>query len=177
MVMAGLGVGPSLPLFTLAIQNAVDVRFIGQATSASQFFRQTGATMGAAVMGAVLATTLGVSFAAIELPPPLLQASDASAARFVSTGGAGLPDQILDAYERLARDAVTTDQATELRLEGERAAASVASQVRAAFALATSRIYWLTAIVMALAAVLVLRIPELPLRTTHDRAEAAATEP
>lgn len=35
------------------VQNADDVRLIGQATSASQFFRQTGATVGAALMGAV----------------------------------------------------------------------------------------------------------------------------
>ncbi len=58
MVVCGLGVGPSLPLFTLAIQNAVDVRRLGQATSASQFFRQIGGSIGAAALGAVLAVTL-----------------------------------------------------------------------------------------------------------------------
>ena len=58
MVICGLGVGPSLPLFTLAIQNAVDVRRLGQATSASQFFRQIGGSIGAAALGAVLAITL-----------------------------------------------------------------------------------------------------------------------
>ena len=58
MVICGLGVGPSLPLFTLAIQNAVDVRRLGQATSASQFFRQIGGSLGAAALGAVLAVTL-----------------------------------------------------------------------------------------------------------------------
>ena len=42
MVICGLGLGPSLPLYTLAIQNAVDVRKIGQATSASQFFPAGG---------------------------------------------------------------------------------------------------------------------------------------
>ena len=31
-VMCGLGVGPAMPLFTLAVQNAADVRFIGQVT-------------------------------------------------------------------------------------------------------------------------------------------------
>ena len=33
MVICGLGVGPSLRLFTLAVQNAVDVRLLGQATA------------------------------------------------------------------------------------------------------------------------------------------------
>ena len=176
MVAAGLGVGPSMPLFTLAIQNAVDVRVIGQATSASQFFRQTRATVGAAILGTVLGTTLGVAFAEMELPPALLRSPDSSAEQFVSTGGAGLPDQIRSMYEGLARDATTVEEATELRQEGASVAASVASEVRTAFALATTRIYWLTTAVMLLASVLSLRIPELPLRTTHDRAHAAEAE-
>lgn len=62
MVVCGLGLGPAMPLYTLAIQNAVDVRRIGQATSASQFFRQIGGTIGAALMGTVLATTLAGAF-------------------------------------------------------------------------------------------------------------------
>lgn len=62
MLICGLGLGPSMPLYTLAIQNAVPVRAIGQATSASQFFRQIGGTVGAAVMGTVLAVTLAGAF-------------------------------------------------------------------------------------------------------------------
>ena len=58
MVICGLGVGPSLPLFTLAVQNAVDVRLLGQATSLAQFFRQIGGSIGAAALGAILAVTL-----------------------------------------------------------------------------------------------------------------------
>ena len=38
------------------------------------------------------------------------------------------------------------------------------------------RIYWLTAGIMALATVLAARVPELPLRTTHDRIEATRDE-
>lgn len=58
MVLCGLGLGPALPLYPLAIQNAVDPRMIGQATSASQFFRQMGGVVGAAIMGTVLTTGL-----------------------------------------------------------------------------------------------------------------------
>ncbi len=58
MVVCGLGVGPTLPLFPLAVQNAVDVRRLGQATSATQFFRQIGGAVGTAALGSVLALTL-----------------------------------------------------------------------------------------------------------------------
>lgn len=170
MVMAGLGVGPSMPLFTLAIQNAVEVRFVGQATSASQFFRQTGATVGAAIMGAVLASTLGFAFSAIDMPSAWLERSDTTVEELVSTGGAELPERIRSVYVDLADDAETAGQARALRAEGVAEAERVAAEVRRAFTLATSRIYWLTAVIATLAAALALRIPELPLRTTHDRA-------
>lgn len=54
MVICGLGIGPTLPLFPLAVQNSVDHSRIGQATAASQFFRQIGGLVGSAVLGAVL---------------------------------------------------------------------------------------------------------------------------
>jgi predicted MFS family arabinose efflux permease len=58
MVVCGLGLGPTLPLFPLAVQNAVEHSRIGQATAASQFFRQIGGLVGSAVLGAVLGVAL-----------------------------------------------------------------------------------------------------------------------
>jgi len=54
MAICGLGLGPTFPLYTLAVQNAVELRYVGQATSTGIFFRQIGGTAGAAVMGTVL---------------------------------------------------------------------------------------------------------------------------
>jgi EmrB/QacA subfamily drug resistance transporter len=68
MIICGLGVGPSLPLYTLAIQNAIDQRKVGQATSASQFFRQIGGTIGAALMGTILASSLTATFSTLQVP-------------------------------------------------------------------------------------------------------------
>jgi len=169
MALAGLGVGPSMPLFTLAIQNAVDVRMVGQATSASQFFRQIGATVGAAIHGTVLATTLGVAFATLQLPPALETMSAFDRQEMVSRGGAELPDRIRSAYDQRARGARTVADSVVLSARGDAAADRVDRDVREAFALATRRIYGLTAILMVVAAALSLRIPDLPLRTTHDR--------
>jgi EmrB/QacA subfamily drug resistance transporter len=58
MIILGIGLGPALPLYTLAVQNSVNPREIGAATSSSQFFRQVGATIGVAVFGTILATVL-----------------------------------------------------------------------------------------------------------------------
>ncbi len=58
MVSMGLGLGPSMPLYTLAVQNSVDPSRMGTASSATQFFRQIGSTLGTALLGAVLAASL-----------------------------------------------------------------------------------------------------------------------
>jgi EmrB/QacA subfamily drug resistance transporter len=58
MVLMGLGMGPSLPLYTLAIQNTVQPRQIGVATATTTFFRQLGSTVGVALAGVVFASTL-----------------------------------------------------------------------------------------------------------------------
>ena len=52
--LAGLGVGPVFPITTVAVQNAVDPRDLGAATSAAAFLRSLGSTIGVAVLGATL---------------------------------------------------------------------------------------------------------------------------
>jgi EmrB/QacA subfamily drug resistance transporter len=58
MVILGLGLGPALPIYLLAVQNAVNPQEIGAATGSSQFFRQIGSTIGVAIFGTILTTTL-----------------------------------------------------------------------------------------------------------------------
>ena len=54
MVILGLGVGATMQVTILAVQNAVDHRDLGVATSAAQFFRQMGGAFGAAAFGAIM---------------------------------------------------------------------------------------------------------------------------
>ncbi len=57
MFLLGLGVGPSLAGFTVAIQNAVPLDRLGVATSNLTFFRQIGGSVGLAVADTVFAST------------------------------------------------------------------------------------------------------------------------
>lgn len=58
MVALGLGVGLVMPVLTLAVQNAVDRKHLGTATSTVTFFRSIGSSLGAAIFGAVLINRL-----------------------------------------------------------------------------------------------------------------------
>jgi EmrB/QacA subfamily drug resistance transporter len=54
----GFGLGFTLQTIVTAIQNAVEFRDMGAATSSATFFRQMGGSIGAAVFGAVLSSRL-----------------------------------------------------------------------------------------------------------------------
>jgi EmrB/QacA subfamily drug resistance transporter len=58
MLIIGLGLGPSQSLFSTVAQNSAPPGQVGVVTSASQFFRQIGSTMGVAVVGALLTARL-----------------------------------------------------------------------------------------------------------------------
>jgi MFS family permease len=54
----GLGLGLTLQTIITAVQNAVEFRDLGAATSSTTFFRQMGGSIGAAAFGAVLSSRL-----------------------------------------------------------------------------------------------------------------------
>jgi EmrB/QacA subfamily drug resistance transporter len=68
MLVLGLGLGAVMQVLVLAVQNAVDYRNMGVATSGSLLFRQVGGSIGIAIVGAIFANRLSSNLAA-SLPP------------------------------------------------------------------------------------------------------------
>jgi MFS family permease len=56
MALVGAGIGLGVPVINLAVQNAFSRRYLGIATSSSQFFRSIGSTLGVAVFGTLVVT-------------------------------------------------------------------------------------------------------------------------
>ena len=56
MIIAGIGMGLLLPVYTVAVQNSAPARHMGAATASTTFFRSIGSTMGVAIFGSVLLT-------------------------------------------------------------------------------------------------------------------------
>ena len=80
MVIVGLGLGLNMPVFIVAVQNAVPDRQLGVATAALQFSRSIGGTMGVAILGSLLNQNLRAEFPRAltpdisqAIPPPLLE--------------------------------------------------------------------------------------------------------
>jgi MFS family permease len=54
LMVTGLGLGLIMPTTTLAVQSTVDKTLLGVATSATQFIRSIGSTVGTAVVGSIV---------------------------------------------------------------------------------------------------------------------------
>ena len=54
MIIAGLGMGSIMPIYTLSVQNVAPPNIMGAATASVQFFRSIGGTVGVATYGSIL---------------------------------------------------------------------------------------------------------------------------
>jgi len=63
MLVLGLGLGLVMQVLVIAVQNAVEYRDLGVATSGATLFRLVGGSLGTAVLGAIFATALSGNLA------------------------------------------------------------------------------------------------------------------
>jgi EmrB/QacA subfamily drug resistance transporter len=104
MAVLGAGIGMVMPVLVLAVQNSVRPADLGTATSANNYFRQIGGSVGAAVFGTLFANRLAESLrknlptrAGARLPDP-----DSITPQLVHT----LPPALRDSYIRAYADAM-----------------------------------------------------------------------
>jgi len=134
MAVLGVGLGPLQSLYSVAVQNAVPMNRIGVVTSAHQFFRQIGSTVGVAIFGTLLTNSLNAK---------LLQWSAA----------AGLPALDLSKLRALTVDA-----------QFHASAISVPEPIRKLIADSVTHVFLLSILVVIVALIATLMIPELPMR-------------
>jgi EmrB/QacA subfamily drug resistance transporter len=101
MFLAGLGVGPTLSVFTIVIQASVPFSRLGVATGNLVFFRQIGGSVGLAVVGTIFAQQFASRLqpSLVEAGVPAQQAAmvadmAAKGSDLTQVGGMSLPDQL-----------------------------------------------------------------------------------
>jgi EmrB/QacA subfamily drug resistance transporter len=134
MALLGIGLGPLQSLYGVAIQNAVPMNRIGVVTSANQFFRQIGSTVGVAVFGTLLTNNLNAKLAAWA-------------------ASVGLPPLSMSKLRSLSVDA-----------QVHSGVMNIPEAIRILIADAVTHVILLSMIVVVIALVATLMIPELPMR-------------
>lgn len=164
MTVFGLGLGTVMVLFTIAVQNAVEYRLMGVATSALNFFRAIGSTLGTAILGSFLTGTFTREFET-RLPESLRQALPPDRLAQLQ------PEALLNAQAMQQMQA----QFTQLGPAGAALLDQLLDAIRGALAAAIHDVFLAGTLVMALAAVTCVFLREIPLRRTV-RGEVATAE-
>lgn len=165
IVLIGAGLGLSMPLYQNAVQSAVPLAVVGVATSQVQFWRSMGGTVGAAVLGSVLAHRLPQEITA-QVGALGLPASAGS----LLTGGAQSAQSLLDPA-KLA----------EVRGSLPAALVPVFDQVQDAIKVALANtlhdLFLYGAAIVVVAAIASVFLRDVPLRARSRREEAAVGVP
>lgn len=136
MTVAGAGLGCTMQVLILAVQNATRQTDLGIATSASMFFRSMGSAVGIALFGAILTSRLTSAIPELLAERGIRPPESSGSMR----SKLGTPDQIAALHEPLR------------------------TVVREGFTLGLDRIYLVTIPLVALGLLAMLAVKELPLR-------------
>jgi EmrB/QacA subfamily drug resistance transporter len=158
IIVMGFGVGMALPLYIIAVQNAVPYRIMGIATSSVQFFRAIGATVGLALFGSIMADRFASNaeeLAPSGIPPNVLSELTQN------------PEALMDpgALSRL-RDALG-----ETGPDGARMAEELVHVLREGLAMAISDVFVIGLVAVGVAFVVTLFLREVPLKRSHGSSE------
>lgn len=173
--LAGVGIGPTLAVFTIIVQNSVPWQKLGAATSNLTFFRQIGGTVGLALAGTVFGSTLQT-----EAPRQVT----------AQLAAAGVPAAQLDQFAgQLKSSAFSLDDLSAVGDMGARILAqfpaefqssveplipAIVAGIHDAFSLAIANTMWLSVVATMIAAAATLALREMPLRATVHASSPAA---
>lgn len=102
LFVLGAGLGLVMQTIVLAVQNAVDPKEIGTATSSNNFFREIGAAVGVAVFSTIFTGRLGDNLVEVAATVPPEQAAQLDPTGVTPAGVAVLPEPlkqgVIDAF-------------------------------------------------------------------------------
>jgi EmrB/QacA subfamily drug resistance transporter len=150
MAVTGVGIGPSFAVFTLVVQNAVPVRFLGTATSSVTLFQQVGGTIGLAIAGTIFGSVV-----LEEVPKQMVQAGvpDQFAGQF-SAGGSDFLNNIAQVGDLGA--AILSQVPDQFKSVVEPLIPAIVGAIHQSISLATAATFVLGIITALLAALVVL---------------------
>ena len=104
LAVLGLGLGLSMQIVVLIVQNAFPLRMVGTATAANNYFRQVGASLGTAVVGSLFTSHL-LQLLSERLPAAALTGGGSNS--LTPAAVAELPVEVHDVIVSAYNDALT----------------------------------------------------------------------
>lgn len=169
MFIAGAGIGISMPLFTLVVQNAFDKKHLGVATSSVQLFRSIGGTVGTAILGGVLNNVLISKLGDIQNDPfvQMAKQSNNANAEQLSSIDINAVQGILSAKGQEGILNSLQQLPAQTQQTAISAFNSFSEVLRVALSDSITRIFFVSAIFLGIAVITSLFLKEIPLKH-HD---------
>jgi EmrB/QacA subfamily drug resistance transporter len=145
MVIVGLGMGATFPVFSVAVQNALPIQLLGVATSSVQFFRSVGGTLGVAVFTGIMLNRFRDGVAEVAVTAPIVSGK---ADAFLNEQGVA---QVRAAYEAAPATASTPFDV-------------ILVAIQTPLADAIAEVFLLGTIIVGISVLITFLMPELPLR-------------
>ncbi len=167
MIILGLGIGVSMSLFTIIVQNAFPFRQLGEVTASLTFFRSIGGTIGAALFGTVMTNRFHAAFNA-GLSPEVRQVIPAAQLDQLGNPQVLLSEQTTASLRQLF-DSVGPSGANLFN--------QFMLTVRDSLSTAIGDLFMVGTVAMVLAVISVLFLREIPLRSSfHEEPTALTSE-
>ena len=172
MFITGVGIGPTLSVFTIVVQNAVPFSKLGVATSNLTFFRQIGGSIGLALLGTAFGQRLTT-----ELPTQLVAAGVPQ--QFVSQfGGQGGNSESLIVVGQDLGTSILNNVPAQFRSVVEPLIPNIVHGIYQAYSVAVGSVFQIGMFTTIAALAVAFIMKELPLRTTqgHGPSKAPAAD-
>ncbi|MBI2934700.1 MAG: MFS transporter [Chloroflexi bacterium] len=158
MVITGAGLGTSMPVYVIAIQNAVPHNVIGVVTSSTAFVRSIGASIGLAIFGSIMNNRFTSELSG-GLPGALKASLPESTVEFVARN----PQALMNSEVRAQMQGVFAQSGSQGTVLFEQAL----RVMRDALSAALSDVFVIAFLSIVLAFGINFFIKEIPLRKTH----------
>ncbi|ARU60037.1 MFS transporter [Tumebacillus avium] len=167
MIVVGAGLGFSMPILMLAVQNATSQSLIGVTSSAVQLFRQIGGTVGVAIMGTLMNNRIQEELAKI-MPEPVKQFL--AAPEMASHAKDLTNPQLLVAPDQL--EAIRAQIPAQVQPIFDQ----LIQSLKTALVAGLDEVFLVGFIISLLALVITFFLKEIPLRTSNKDPEPAKPE-
>jgi hypothetical protein len=155
IIIQGFGVGIQMPVFTIAVQNAVPYKLLGVGTSNTNFFRGLGGSVGLSVLGSVMNARFSGYFMDI-LPEPARTSVQLESLKALVNN----PQALVNAGAAQQLQVV----AMQAGPEASHVADQLLSTLRNALCTAITEVFLISFAIVAAAMVMVFFLKEIPLR-------------
>lgn len=158
IVISGFGLGITMPVYTIAVQNAVPYSVMGIATSTTAFFRSIGGLLGMSVVGSVMNNRFASEFTA-GLSPQLQAVIPA-----------GQSNQLVNNPQALFSSGAMEQlqaQFANFGAQGEALLKELLSTLKDALSSSLSDVFLISFSVVTVAFLVNFFLKEIPLRTHH----------